>query len=68
MQPMKLVLYYYFNPGGLITLADGVGINATINDIVDNPSITFKLKSFEAAVVPTVLADVDIACIKECKL
>lgn len=47
---------------GLITLADGVGINATVNDIVDNP-LNIQLKELEAAVVPTVLADVDVACI-----
>ncbi len=47
---------------GLITLADGVGINATINDIVDNP-LNLQIEELEAAVVPTVLADVDIACI-----
>lgn len=47
---------------GLITLADGVGVNATVNDIVDNP-LNIQLKELEAAVVPTVLADVDVACI-----
>lgn len=47
---------------GLITLADGVGVNATINDIVDNP-LNLQIEELEAAVVPTVLADVDVACI-----
>ena len=47
---------------GLITLTDGVGINATINDIVDNP-LNLQIEELEAAVVPTVLADVDMACI-----
>lgn len=47
---------------GLITLADGAGVNATVNDIVDNP-LNIQLKELEAAVVPTVLADVDVACI-----
>lgn len=47
---------------GLITLTEGVGVNATINDIVDNP-LDLQIKELEAAVVPTVLADVDVACI-----
>lgn len=47
---------------GLITLTDGVGVNATINDIVDNP-LNLEIEELEAAVVPTVLADVDVACI-----
>ena len=47
---------------GLITLAEGAGVNATVNDIVDNP-LNIQLKELEAAVVPTVLADVDVACI-----
>ncbi len=47
---------------GLITLADDAGITATVNDIVDNP-LNLEFKELEAAVVPTVLADVDLACI-----
>ena len=47
---------------GLIKLADGAGINATVNDIVENPK-NLKLKEVEAATVPNVVADVDIACI-----
>lgn len=47
---------------GLITLTDGVGVNATINDIVDNP-LNLEIEELEAVVVPTVLADVDVACI-----
>lgn len=47
---------------GLITLTEGVGVNATINDIVDNP-LNLQIEELEAAVVPTVLADVDVACI-----
>ena len=47
---------------GLITLTEGVGVNATINDIVDNP-LDLQIEELEAAVVPTVLADVDVACI-----
>ncbi len=47
---------------GLIKLADGAGINATTNDIVENPK-NLKLHEVEAATVPNVVADVDIACI-----
>ena len=45
---------------GLITLADDAGIAATPNDIVDNPK-NLKFKELEAAVVPTVIDDVDVA-------
>lgn len=47
---------------GLIKLADGAGINATVNDIVENPK-NLQIEELEAAIVPTVLEDVDIACI-----
>lgn len=47
---------------GLITLAEGAGINATKNDIVENP-LNLEIRELEAAVVPTVIQDVDIACI-----
>ncbi|NTU88408.1 MAG: ABC transporter substrate-binding protein [Actinobacteria bacterium] len=47
---------------GLLTLADGVGLAATPNDIVDNPkNITFV--EVEAAAVPRSLGDVDLAVI-----
>ncbi len=47
---------------GLITLKDGVGVNATPNDIVSNPkNLTFK--EVEAANVPNIVDDVAIACI-----
>ena len=45
---------------GLITLAEDAGITATPNDIVDNPK-NLKFKELEAAVVPTVIDDVDVA-------
>lgn len=45
---------------GLITLAEGAGVDATPNDIIDNPK-NLKFKELEAAVVPTVIDDVDIA-------
>ena len=47
---------------GYITLKDGAGITATIQDIQDNPyNITFK--EVEAAQLPNVLQDVDYAVI-----
>ena len=47
---------------GLITLKEGAGITATINDIAENPkNITFN--EVEAAQVPNVLKDVDYAII-----
>lgn len=47
---------------GLITLKDGVGVTATVNDIVSNPkNLTFN--ELEAAYVPNVVDDVDIAII-----
>ncbi|WP_251197881.1 MetQ/NlpA family ABC transporter substrate-binding protein [Anaerotardibacter muris] len=45
---------------GLITLSEDAGITATPNDIVDNPK-NLKFKELEAAVVPTVIDDVDVA-------
>lgn len=47
---------------GLITLDEKAGITATPKDITSNPK-NLKFKELEAAVVPTVLNDVDIACI-----
>ena len=47
---------------GLITLKDDAGINATTNDIVSNPK-NLQLKEVEAATVPNIVADVDLACI-----
>jgi len=47
---------------GLITLKDDAGINATVNDIVSNPK-NLQPKEVEAATVPNIVADVDIACI-----
>ena len=47
---------------GLITLKDDAGINATTNDIVSNPK-NLKLKEVEAATIPNIVADVDLACI-----
>ena len=47
---------------GLIKLKDGAGVTATVADIVDNPK-NLQIKELEAATIPNVLADVDIAAI-----
>ena len=47
---------------GLITLNDEAGVTATPKDIKDNPK-NIQFKEVEAASVPTVLDDVDIAVI-----
>lgn len=45
---------------GLITLAEDAGILATTKDITSNPK-NLKFKELEAAVVPTVIEDVELA-------
>ncbi len=47
---------------GLIELKDPEDINATTKDITSNPK-NLQFKELEAAVVPTVIADVDIAAL-----
>jgi len=47
---------------GLITLKDGVGVNATVNDITGNPK-NLKIKELEAAQLPRSLDDVALAVI-----
>ena len=47
---------------GLIKLADGVGINATKLDIVENPK-NIDIVELEAAQIPSRLQDVDLAVI-----
>ena len=48
--------------GGLITMKEGVGLEATVKDIVENPhNISFK--EIESAQTPLVLKDVDFAVI-----
>ena len=47
---------------GLITLKDGVGLEATPNDIVENPK-NLQFEEIEAAQVPNVLADVDFGIV-----
>ena len=47
---------------GLITLAEGAGVTATVADIVDNP-LNLQIQEVEAAQVPHVLAEVDFGVI-----
>ncbi len=47
---------------GLITLREGAGLNATPNDIVDNP-YNLEFLELEAAMLPTVTTEVDLAAI-----
>ena len=47
---------------GLITLKDGAGITATVQDITDNPH-NIKFQEGEAAQLPSILQDVDYAVI-----
>lgn len=47
---------------GLIKLADGVGIAATVFDVVENPR-NVRFQELEAAFLPRALADVDAAVI-----
>lgn len=47
---------------GLITLKDGVGFKATVNDITDNPK-HLVIKELEAAQLPRSLDDVTIATV-----
>jgi len=47
---------------GLITLKDGAGLTATVKDITSNPK-NLQIKEVEAAIVSTLLDEVDIAII-----
>jgi D-methionine transport system substrate-binding protein len=47
---------------GLLKLKDGVGINGTVKDIAENKK-NLKVKELEAAMLPRVLNEVDIATI-----
>jgi D-methionine transport system substrate-binding protein len=47
---------------GLIKLKDGVGVNATVKDITENKK-NLQLKELEAAMLPRVLNDVELALI-----
>ncbi|TLS52711.1 ABC transporter substrate-binding protein [Paenibacillus antri] len=47
---------------GLLTLKEGAGVNAAVADIAANPK-GLELKELEAAMLPRVMADVDLALI-----
>lgn len=47
---------------GVITLKDGVGLEATVNDIAENPS-NIEFVEVEAAAAPATLAEVDFVVI-----
>lgn len=47
---------------GLITVRDGAGLTATINDITENPH-NLKIEEIEAAQLPRTVQDVDFAVI-----
>ena len=47
---------------GLITVRDGAGLTATVNDITDNPH-NLQIKEIEAAQLPRTVQDVDFAVI-----
>lgn len=47
---------------GVIKLKDGAGITATVKDIAENPK-AIKVRELEAATLPRVLAQVDLALI-----
>ncbi|CAM4489038.1 MetQ/NlpA family ABC transporter substrate-binding protein [Paenibacillus tarimensis] len=51
-----------FAANGLITLKDGIGVEATIADIVDNPK-NLEFVELEAATLPRVLDEVALAAI-----
>lgn len=47
---------------GLIKLQEGVGMEATVADVIENP-LNLEIKELEAAQVARTVNDVDIACI-----
>ena len=47
---------------GIITIRDGAGLTATVNDITENPH-NVEIEELEAAQLPRTLADVDYAVI-----
>lgn len=47
---------------GLIKLNEGVGLTATVNDIVENPN-NLEIVEMEAAAIPSAVQDVDFAVI-----
>ncbi|WP_339180668.1 MetQ/NlpA family ABC transporter substrate-binding protein [Oceanobacillus sp. FSL W7-1293] len=51
-----------FEQAGLITLEEGLGVNATVNDVVDNPK-DLELLELDSAQIPRQLGEVDAAAI-----
>ena len=47
---------------GLITVRDGAGLTATVNDITENPH-NLQIEEIEAAQLPRTVQDVDLAVI-----
>lgn len=47
---------------GLVELAEGVGVSATIHDVVSNPK-NLQFKELDAAMLPRALPDLDVAVI-----
>jgi len=51
-----------FEEAGLITLEEGLGVNATVNDIAENPN-NYELIELDPAQIPRQLGEVDVAAI-----
>jgi D-methionine transport system substrate-binding protein len=51
-----------FEQAGLITLEEGLGVNATVNDIAENPN-SYEFIELDSAQIPRQLGEVDIAAI-----
>ncbi|GGP09909.1 MetQ/NlpA family ABC transporter substrate-binding protein [Oceanobacillus neutriphilus] len=51
-----------FEQAGLITLEEGLGVNATVNDVVENPK-NLELLELDSAQIPRQLGEVDAAAI-----
>ncbi|MCM3740560.1 MetQ/NlpA family ABC transporter substrate-binding protein [Oceanobacillus luteolus] len=51
-----------FEQAGLIKLEEGLGVNATVNDIVENPN-NYEFIELDSAQIPRQLGEVDIAAI-----
>ena len=62
IRPTKQEPLLLLQDNGLITLKDGAGITATVQDITDNPH-NIKFQEVEAAQLPSILQDVDYAVI-----
>lgn len=51
-----------FEQAGLITIEEGLGVNATVNDIAENPN-NYEFIELDPAQIPRQLGEVDIAAI-----